>query len=65
MFNAAEAEKAGLVSRVVSGSGEGVVKAALETAKVIASKSPVAVQSTKHILLHSRDHRFVSRVFGQ
>ncbi|TFK98252.1 enoyl-CoA hydratase/isomerase [Pterulicium gracile] len=56
MFNAAEAEKAGLVSRVVSGSGEGVVKAALETAKVIASKSPVAVQSTKHILLHSRDH---------
>jgi delta(3,5)-delta(2,4)-dienoyl-CoA isomerase len=56
MFSASEAEKIGLVSKVVPGSAEGVVNAALELAKVIASKSPVAVASTKHILLHSRDH---------
>jgi len=30
--------------------------AALELAKFIASKSPVAVLGTKHLLLHARDH---------
>lgn len=30
--------------------------AAYETAKVIASKPPVALRSTKAILLHARDH---------
>ncbi|CAD6981777.1 unnamed protein product [Tilletia controversa] len=30
--------------------------AALSLAKDIASKSPIAVQSTKAILLHARDH---------
>ncbi|OBZ79633.1 Delta(3,5)-Delta(2,4)-dienoyl-CoA isomerase, mitochondrial [Grifola frondosa] len=55
-FSAVEAEKAGIVSRVVPGSRDEVVKAALETAKLIASKSPVAVVGTKHLLLHSRDH---------
>lgn len=33
------------------------VDAALETAKLIASKSPIAVMGTKHIILHARDHR--------
>lgn len=29
---------------------------ALELAKTIATKSPIAVRGTKHLLLHSRDH---------
>ena len=46
----------GLVSKVVEGGQEEVVKAALETAAFIASKSPVAVASTKRLLIHARDH---------
>lgn len=46
-FSAQEAEKWGLVSRVV-GEGEGeVVKEAIELAKKIASKGKVAVQAGK------------------
>ncbi|RPD64746.1 ClpP/crotonase [Lentinus tigrinus ALCF2SS1-6] len=55
-FSAAEAEKMGLVSRVVQGGRDEVVAAALETAKLIAEKSPIAVLGTKHLLLHARDH---------
>ena len=44
------------MSKVVEGGQQGVVKAALELAKFIAAKSPVAVASTKHLLIHSRDH---------
>jgi len=55
-FSAAEAEKLGLVSKVVQGSRDEVVQAALETAKLIASKSPIGVLGTKHLLLHARDH---------
>ncbi|KAI9062279.1 ClpP/crotonase [Trametes sanguinea] len=55
-FSAAEAEKMGLVSRVVQGGRDEVVAAALELAKLIAEKSPVAVAGTKHLLLHARDH---------
>ena len=58
-FGAAEAEKMGLVSKVVQGSRAEVVKAALDTAKVIASKSPIAVLGTKRVLLHARDHTCV------
>ena len=36
-----------------------MVKSALELAKLIATKSPVAVSSSKHLLTHSRDHRFL------
>ncbi|KIK79305.1 hypothetical protein PAXRUDRAFT_834179 [Paxillus rubicundulus Ve08.2h10] len=62
-FSSVEAEKLGLVSRVI-GAVEGrpgnereiVVEAALNLAKEIASKSPIAVSGTKHLLLHSRDH---------
>jgi len=55
-FSAAEADKLGLVSKVVDGGREGVVKAALELAKSIATKSPVAIAGTKRLLIHSRDH---------
>lgn len=58
-FSAAEAEKLGLVSKVVQGSREEVVSAALELAKCIAQKSPLAVAGTKRLLIHSRDHSYV------
>lgn len=55
-FSAVEAEKLGLVSKVVQGGRDEVVKEALELAKFIAGKSPVAVSSSKHLITHSRDH---------
>ncbi|KAF8800995.1 Delta2-dienoyl-CoA-isomerase [Phlegmacium glaucopus] len=55
-FVASEAEKLGLVSKVVEGGRDEVVKSALELAKFIATKSPIAVSSSKHLLTHSRDH---------
>jgi len=55
-FGAEEALAVGFVSRVVQGNRDEVVAAALATARIIASKSPVAVVGTKQILLHSRDH---------
>ena len=58
-FSAAEAEKLGLVSRVVQGSRDDVLAAALQTARTIAEKSPIAVLGTKHLLLHARDHTYV------
>jgi len=50
-----EAHQCGLVSRVVENRDE-VLKAALTTAQLIAEKSPVAVQGTKHNLVYARDH---------
>ncbi|PSR83809.1 hypothetical protein PHLCEN_2v5623 [Hermanssonia centrifuga] len=55
-FSASEAERMGLVSRVVSGGRDGVLKIALETAHIIAQKSPIAVLGTKRTLQHARDH---------
>lgn len=55
-FSAVEAEKLGLVSKIVDGGRDQVVAAALDLAKDIASKSPVAVFGSKHLLTHSRDH---------
>jgi len=55
-FNAEEARKLGLVSKVVPGSKDEVLAEALKLAKKIASKSPIATVGTKHILVHSRDH---------
>lgn len=55
-FSSEEAERLGLVSKVVQGGRDAVVAAALELAKDIASKSPVAVTGTKRLLLHARDH---------
>jgi enoyl-CoA hydratase/carnithine racemase len=45
----------GLLSEVISGGREEVVKAAIELAGVIAGKSPVSVSGTKRILMHSRE----------
>lgn len=58
-FSALEAEKLGLVSKVVDGSRDEVIKVALNLAKVIATKSPIAVYGSKHLLTHSRDHACV------
>ncbi|KAF8587519.1 ClpP/crotonase [Ramaria rubella] len=55
-FGADEAEKVGFVSKVIPGGREEVLKAALDTAALISSKSPIAVVGTKHLLLHARDH---------
>jgi len=55
-FFTSEAEKLGLVSKIVEGGRDEVVKSALDLAKFIATKSPVAVSSSKHLLTHSRDH---------
>ncbi|KAG6889080.1 hypothetical protein C0995_003933 [Termitomyces sp. Mi166 len=55
-FSAAEAQSFGLVSKVVEGGRDAVVAAALELAKAIASKSPVAVAGAKHLINHARDH---------
>lgn len=56
IFGAEEAKELGMVSRITPGSRVEVVQAALELAKEIASKSPVAVVGTKHLLAHARDH---------
>jgi Delta3,5-Delta2,4-dienoyl-CoA isomerase len=58
-FDAATAVKAGLVSKVVDGGRDAVVAAAVDLAKVIASKSPVAIIGTKRLLNHARDHSWV------
>ncbi|KAL7423269.1 hypothetical protein Q5752_002569 [Cryptotrichosporon argae] len=55
-FDAAEAYELGFVSAVVPGGRAEVIQRAVEMAAVIASKSPVAVAGTKHLLNHARDH---------
>lgn len=54
-FTADEAHKLGLVSQIFPDQ-ESLVNGALETAKLIASKSPIAVQGSKINLVYSRDH---------
>lgn len=56
-FNGYEAREIGFVSKVCE-TKEMAVEAALETAKMIAKRSPVAIQGTKRNLLFSRDHPF-------
>lgn len=51
MFGPQEAVSLGFASRVVEGARQEVVKEALQVAKTIASKSPVAVAGTKRMLL--------------
>ncbi|EIW73689.1 hypothetical protein TREMEDRAFT_37467 [Tremella mesenterica DSM 1558] len=55
-FSAKEAKEMGFLSEVVKGSKTEVVSKAMEIAKMIASKSPIALMSTKHLLNHARDH---------
>jgi delta(3,5)-delta(2,4)-dienoyl-CoA isomerase len=54
-MKADEAEKCGLVSAVYE-TKETMMAGALEMAKDIASKSPVAIQGTKQSLVYSREH---------
>lgn len=54
-FDAKEALSVGLVSQVHE-SKAAAVEAGLKMADLIASKSPVAVQGTKELLNHARDH---------
>ncbi|CAO3661873.1 hypothetical protein G6F70_002060 [Rhizopus microsporus] len=50
-----EALQCGLVNKVAENQ-EAVLTEALNMAKLIASKSPIAVMGTKHLLNYSRDH---------
>lgn len=51
----AEAEKCGLVSKVFEDKSS-MLEEAIKVAEVIASKSPVAVQTTKRNMVYSLDH---------
>ncbi|EUC59227.1 enoyl-CoA hydratase/isomerase [Rhizoctonia solani AG-3 Rhs1AP] len=55
-FGPNKAFQLGMVSRIVEGGRHEVLGAALELAKTIAVKSPVAVVGTKKFLLHARDN---------
>ncbi|KAK0495445.1 Delta2-dienoyl-CoA-isomerase, partial [Armillaria luteobubalina] len=61
-FSATVAEKMGLLSSVIEGGREDIVGAALELAKVIAAKSPVAVAGTKHIISHALDNSIAANL---
>lgn len=54
-FLAQEAQAVGFVSRVLPNKAAAVAYG-LDMATLIASKSPVAVQGTKELLIHGRDH---------
>jgi len=51
-----EALRLGFIGDIVQGGKAEVLAKAMVTANLIASKSPIAVIGTKHLLLHSRDH---------
>jgi delta(3,5)-delta(2,4)-dienoyl-CoA isomerase len=55
VFGAEEALRVGFVSQVHESKAK-AVEAGLAMARLIASKSPVAVQGTKELLNHARDH---------
>lgn len=58
IFGAEEAYRVGFVSQVLENK-EKAIEAALKIAELLASKSPVAVQGTKELLNHARDHNLV------
>ena len=55
IFGAEEALRVGFVTQVVE-TKQAAMEAALKTAALIATKSPIAVQGTKELLNHARDH---------
>lgn len=61
-FDAAEALSVGFVSQVYDSKAASIA-AALKLAELIASKSPVAVQGTKELLNHARDHTVADSTF--
>ncbi|KAI1297899.1 Delta-3,5-Delta-2,4-dienoyl-CoA isomerase, mitochondrial [Halotydeus destructor] len=54
-FDCTEAKELGFINRICD-SDEAVLAAAIDTATVIAAKSPVAVQGTKHCLQYCSEH---------
>jgi delta(3,5)-delta(2,4)-dienoyl-CoA isomerase len=60
-FSSSEAEKLGFISKLVPGSRDEVVSAALDLAHVISKKSPIAVYSSKALIRHAMDHRWVEK----
>ncbi|ESO94289.1 hypothetical protein LOTGIDRAFT_232526 [Lottia gigantea] len=54
-FFADEAKQIGLIGRIFENK-ETMIQGALDTASLIASKSPIAVQGTKVCLVYARDH---------
>jgi delta(3,5)-delta(2,4)-dienoyl-CoA isomerase len=55
IFGAEEAFRVGFVSQVLDTKAK-AIEAALKLAELVASKSPIAVQGTKELLNHARDH---------
>lgn len=55
VFGAEEAYRVGFVSHVLENK-EKALEAAFKLAGLIATKSPIAVQGTKELLNHARDH---------
>jgi delta(3,5)-delta(2,4)-dienoyl-CoA isomerase len=55
VFGAEEAYRVGFVSQVHE-TKEKAIEAGVKMAELLASKSPVAVQGTKELLNHARDH---------
>jgi len=62
LVSAEEALRVGFVSGVYDNKQEALARA-LELGKLIASKSPVAVQGTKEVLNFSRDHNVADGKF--
>jgi delta(3,5)-delta(2,4)-dienoyl-CoA isomerase len=56
IFSGEEAYRVGFVSHVLNTKAEALAKG-MEIAKLLATKSPVAVQSTKELLNHARDNK--------
>jgi delta(3,5)-delta(2,4)-dienoyl-CoA isomerase len=59
IFGAEEALRVGFVSQVKETKAK-ALEAAMEVAALLATKSPVAVQSTKELLNHARDNTVAS-----
>ncbi|KAH8796667.1 ClpP/crotonase-like domain-containing protein [Hyaloscypha finlandica] len=55
VFGAEEAYRVGYVSQVLE-TKEKAIQAALKMAELLVTKSPIAVQGTKELLNHARDH---------
>eukprot|EP01098_Paradermamoeba_levis_P007532 TRINITY_DN3119_c0_g1_i1.p1 TRINITY_DN3119_c0_g1~~TRINITY_DN3119_c0_g1_i1.p1 ORF type:complete len:316 (+),score=84.37 TRINITY_DN3119_c0_g1_i1:1153-2100(+) len=56
LFSSKEAKEIGLISKLVEEGKEKLIEETLSLARVIGTKSPVAVAGTKRALIYSRDH---------
>lgn len=62
-FGATEAQQVGFVSQVLD-SKVAALDQAVKLAGLIAGKSPIAVQGTKELLNHARDHSVSESTFS-